>query len=42
MKYPHVRAENLKDDLSLPRESKPVFDKSYLGQTNEQQLHFKV
>jgi hypothetical protein len=42
MKYPQVRAEILKDDLSLPRESKPVFDKRYLYQTNEQQLHFKV
>jgi hypothetical protein len=42
MKYPQVRAQILKDVLSLPRESKPVFDIRYLGQTNEQQLHFKV
>jgi hypothetical protein len=42
MKYPHVRAAFLKDDLSLPRGSKPFFDKRDLGQTNEQQRHFKV
>ncbi len=33
-------ADSLKDDWSLPKRSKPVFDKRGLGQTNEQQRHF--
>jgi hypothetical protein len=32
--YLNNRADSLKDDLSLPRRSKPVFDKTDLGQTN--------
>jgi hypothetical protein len=32
---------SLKNDLSLPRGSKLVFVKRIMGQTNEQQRHFK-
>jgi hypothetical protein len=34
------RADSLKDDRTLLRRSKPLFDKRDFGPTNEQQRHF--
>ena len=38
--YGNYTLPELKDDWSLNRRSKPLFDKRDLGQTNEQQRHF--